>query len=93
MARKLHKPSCPTGKTTTTVKQSTHLFFILKKFTPILKMSYGTSLAVQWLKLCASIARGMGLIPGQGSKIPHVAQNKNLKKKKTNPKKIKIYYN
>ena len=56
-------------------------------------MTYGTTLSVQWLKLCASIARGMGLIPGQGSKIPHVAQNKNLKKKKTNPKKIKIYYN
>ena len=45
-------------------------------------MSYGTSLVVQWLRLCASIAGGMGLIPGWGNKIPHAAQNKNLKKKK-----------
>jgi len=27
----------------------------------------GTSLAVKWLRLCASIAGGAGLIPGQGS--------------------------
>ena len=31
----------------------------------------GTFLAVQWLKLCASNAGGMGLIPGRGNKIPH----------------------
>ena len=30
----------------------------------------GTFLAVQWLKLCASNAGGMGLILGQGTKIP-----------------------
>jgi len=28
----------------------------------------GTSLVVQWLKLCASNARGLGLIPGQGTR-------------------------
>ena len=33
-----------------------------------------TSLAVQWFKLCTSTARGMGLIPGWGTKIPHAAQ-------------------
>ena len=33
----------------------------------------GTSLAVQWLRLCTSTAGGMGLIPGQGTKIPHAA--------------------
>ena len=38
--------------------------------------SRGTSLAVQWLRLWASTARGKGLIPGQGPKIPHVAQPK-----------------
>ena len=32
-----------------------------------------TSLAVQWLSLWASNAEDMGLIPGQGTKIPHVA--------------------
>ena len=31
----------------------------------------GTSLAVQWLRLRAPSAGGMGLIPGWGTKIPH----------------------
>ena len=31
----------------------------------------GNSLAVQWLRLCACTAGGMGLIPGRGTKIPH----------------------
>ena len=31
----------------------------------------GTSLVVQWLQLRASNAGGKGLIPGQGTKIPH----------------------
>ena len=31
----------------------------------------GTSLAIQWLRFCASNAGGMGSIPGQGTKIPH----------------------
>ena len=31
-------------------------------------------LAVQWLRLCASTAGGMGLIPGCRSKIPHAVQ-------------------
>ena len=30
----------------------------------------GTSLAVKWLRLGAFTAGGMGLIPGQGTKIP-----------------------
>ena len=30
-----------------------------------------TSLAVQWLRLGASNAGGMGSIPGWGTKIPH----------------------
>ena len=34
--------------------------------------SIGTSLVVQWLRLCASNAGGMALIPGQGTKIPHM---------------------
>ena len=37
----------------------------------------GTSLAVQWLRqlrLWASTTEGMGLIPGQGNKIPHAVQ-------------------
>ena len=31
----------------------------------------GTSLVVQWLRCCASNAGGMGLIPGQETKIPY----------------------
>ena len=31
----------------------------------------GTSLVIQWLRLHASTARGTGVIPGQGTKIPH----------------------
>ena len=34
----------------------------------------GTSLVVQWLRPCASTAGGTGLIPGQGTKIPHAKQ-------------------
>ena len=30
---------------------------------------------VQWLGLCAFTAEGSGLIPGQGTKIPQVAQH------------------
>ena len=31
----------------------------------------GTSLAVQWLRLCASTAGGVGSFPRPGTKIPH----------------------
>ena len=43
--------------------------------------TYGTSLAVQWLRFCASNAGGMGSIPGRGTKIPHVADTAKKKKK------------
>ena len=36
------------------------------------KNKTGMSLAVQWLKLHTSNTRGVGLIPGQGTKILHV---------------------
>ena len=42
----------------------------------------GTSLAVQWLRFRASSAGGAGSIPGLGTKIPHAARPKKLKKKK-----------
>ena len=36
------------------------------------KIDYGgTSLAVQWLRLHTSNARGAGSVPGWGTKIPH----------------------
>ena len=36
---------------------------------------------VQWLRLCAPIAGGMGSIPGRETRIPH-ATGHDLKKKK-----------
>ena len=48
-----------------------------------IKGKRGTSLTVQWLRLCASSARA-GLIPGQGTKIPYGMQcsQENLRKGK-----------
>ena len=43
-------------------------FFNLSPQSPF---SLGTSLAVHWSRLCPSDAGGMGLISGQGTKIPH----------------------
>ena len=37
---------------------------------------------VQWLRLCTSSAGGAGLIPGQGTKIPHAVGCSKKKKKK-----------
>ena len=45
----------------------------------------GTSLEVQWLRLCASTAGGMGSIPGQGPKILHAAVTPSQIKGKINP--------
>ena len=43
----------------------------------------GTSLLVQWLRLCASSVGGPGSNPGQGTKISHAAQHsQKIKKKK-----------
>ena len=42
----------------------------------------GTSLAVQWLRLCASNARDAGSTPGQGTKIPYARWCSQKKKKK-----------
>ena len=41
----------------------------------------GTSLAVQWLRLCTSTAGGTDSIPGQGNKIPHAMQCNQKKEK------------
>ena len=41
----------------------------------------GTSLAAQRLRLPASIAGGMGLIPGGRTKIPHVVQHGHIDSK------------
>ena len=50
----------------------------------------GTSLVIQWLRLCPSDAGGVGLVLGRGTKIPHAMQHgqkqKNKRKQKKNPK-------
>ena len=71
-------------------------FFLTKPNTLSVKPKYkmhapGTSWWSQWLRLCASIARGTDLIPGQGTKISH-AECDIKKKKKTNLKKNVILY-
>ena len=60
-----------------------------KKLTEIVSWSYaksrtgGTSLAVQWLRLCASTEGGESFNPDWGTKIPHAAvhSQKYFKKK------------
>ena len=49
---------------------------------PIQEGLAGTSLVVQWLRLCASNAGVVGLIPGQGTKIPDAALCGQKKKKR-----------
>ena len=47
------------------------------------KRNTRTSLAVQWLRLRASTAGGVGTIPGQGTKIPHAAKTNKQTNKQT----------
>ena len=48
----------------------------------IIKNNFGTSLAVQWLRLHASTTGSMGSIPGRRAKIAHAAGRGQKKKKK-----------
>ena len=47
--------------------------------TAFLKLLEGTSLVVQWLRLCASAMMGTGSIPDWGTKIPHAARHNHKK--------------
>ena len=44
------------------------------------KKIWGNSLVIQWLRLCAFIAKGIGSTPGWGAKIPQAAQHGQKKK-------------
>ena len=55
-----------------------------------LKMEVGASLVVQWLRLHASTAGGMGSIPGRGTKIPHAAWHSHEKKEKDGSRHVKV---
>ena len=48
---------------------------ILKLFFRNLFMKLRTSLVIQWLRLCTFTAGKVGLIPGQGTKIPYAMQH------------------
>ena len=50
---------------------------------PLLKKKVRNSLAVQWLGLCALTAKGPGLVPGWGTRIPRAAQCGQKKNKKS----------
>ena len=54
-----------------------HLHVESKKYNKI-----GTSLLVQWIRLCLPMARGAGLIPGQGLRS-HMPLSQKTKTKKT----------
>ena len=54
---------------------------VVGKITVIKVIKSCESLAVQWLRLCKSIAGGMGSIPGGGTKVPHAEQCSQKKKK------------
>ena len=58
-----------------------------------LKKEEGTSPVVQWLRLHASTAGDMGLIPGRGTKIPHAAGHSHKRKKKNKEGNSDTYYN
>ena len=47
-------------------------------------LGLGTSLVVQWLRLHSLSAEGTGLIPSQGTKIPHAKRHDQKKKRKRN---------
>ena len=55
---------------------------MLREVFLIKNCALGTSLAVQWLRLCASTAGGTGSIPVQGTKILHARAVQQKKKKK-----------
>ena len=73
----LSKPS-QSGWCETWIKMETFLWFFFHLFTYLESLAFllnssasGTSLVVQWLRLCPSTAGGMSSIPAQGTKIPH----------------------
>ena len=48
------------------------------------KLSLGTSLTVQWLRLCTPTSGATGSIPGLGNKNPHATERSKKEKKKYN---------
>ena len=55
---------------------------LILSLTTAKEWTVGTFLMVQWLELHAFTAVGTGLIPDQGTKIPHAIQQKKKKKER-----------
>ena len=51
---------------------------------------FWTFLAVQWLRLCSSTAEGMGVIPGQGTQVPHAVQHEQKKRERERKKEATV---
>ena len=69
-----------------------HSCYMLAIEEPVLKRKRtGTSLVVQWLRLCTFTAGGMGSIPGWGTKILHAATKIPCAATKTQPSQINKY--
>ena len=77
----IHLYSIQVFSSTQTKKIFSRTFFFFKKLFQI-----GNSLMVQWLGLHSLTARGPGLIPGHGTKIPHhsIAKKRNTPKQNKN---------
>ena len=58
-----------------------HRELTLWLFFPFKHMSHGTSLLAQWLRRCVSNTKGVGSIPGRGTKILYVTHSQKKKKK------------
>ena len=67
IAKAWNQPKCPL------MDELIKMWYIytMEYYSAIKKHVIGTFLVVQWLGLHASNARGIGSIPGQGTKIPH----------------------
>ena len=52
--------------------QTSNATTIMRRSTRLLQVTFGTSLAGQWLKLWAPNARATGSVPAWGTKIPQV---------------------
>ena len=73
--------SCAEG-----VSPCPHLCPLLSRSLDAPTESLGTSLAAQWLRLCAPNAGGVGSIPGRETEISHAMQHgqKPKKRRKSN---------
>ena len=81
----LHFSELPVGRMTPCVQYKWSWALPPMNFCKIHQLgNHGNSLAVQWLGLCTFTSRGVGLIPGGGTRIPHAvecSQKKRIKRK------------